>query len=195
MRYGPCRSARWFTRCSAPQNTRRAEATRRRDERRDHRRGACKLDGDTSLWPPQHGRERLADIGLGHSRPARAPAARGAVASRLPRGRASPWAEARCMSPPLQRPWWPRAHGRRCPALPRRHAAISHSSITATRCGSLTFVCVPSLMRTLVVYRPRGRRDPRRYVASARRRPARSRVLGRPAHDTQDRPALRARTL
>ena len=39
------------------------------DERRDHRRGACKLGGDTPLWPPEHGRERLAAIGSGHSRP------------------------------------------------------------------------------------------------------------------------------
>ena len=37
--------------------------------------------------------------------PASAPAARGAVASRLPRERASHLAEARCMSPPSQHPW------------------------------------------------------------------------------------------
>ena len=76
-----------------------------RNERHDHRRGACKRGGDTLLWPPQHDRERLADLGSEHSRPASAPAARGAVASRLPRERASPLAEAWCMSPPLQHPW------------------------------------------------------------------------------------------
>ena len=85
-------------------------------------------------------------------------------------------------------------HRQALPGLARRHGALSHSSIMAPRCGSVTSVCVPSLMRTLAVCRPRGRRDPRRHVASARRRHARPRARGKPAHDTQDRHALRART-
>jgi hypothetical protein len=98
-----------------------------------------------------------------------------------------------CRAPPWQR-WWPRAPCRRCPALARWHGAISHSSIIVPRCGAVTSVCVPSPMRTLAVCQPRGRRDPRRHVASARRRHAQSRARGRPVHDIQDRRALRART-
>jgi hypothetical protein len=104
-------------------------------------------------------------------------------------------AEARCMSLPLQRPWWPSTYGRRCPALARRHGALSHFSIMVPRWGAVTSVCVPSPRRTLAVYRPRGRRDPRRQAAAARRRHTRSRARGKPTHDTQDRRVLRARTL
>src|SRR4029434_11260091 len=55
-----------------------------------------------------------------------------------------------CRAPPWQR-WWPRAHCRRCPALARRYGAIACSSITATRCGSATYVCAPCPMSRLAV--------------------------------------------
>jgi hypothetical protein len=99
-----------------------------------------------------------------------------------------------CLALPWQR-WWLTAHCRHCPAWARWYAAISCSSITATWCGAVTSVCVRSPRRALAVCRPRDRYDPRRHAASMRRRHERSRARGsRPAHDTQDRRALRGRT-
>ena len=42
-----------------------------------------------------------------------------------------------CPVPPWQH-WWPTASSRHSPASARRHGAISRSSITGTRCGSVT---------------------------------------------------------
>jgi hypothetical protein len=63
-------------------------------------------------------------------------------------------------------------------------AAISRSSITVTRCGSVTSLCVLSRMSRRSLCRPRGRRDQGRHAAAARTSQERRRARGRPAPDT-----------
>jgi hypothetical protein len=99
----------------------------------------------------------------------------------------------RCLALPWQR-WWLTAHCRPCPAWARRYVAISYSSITAPWGGAVTALCVRSPGRARAVCRPRDRCDPRPHGTLARGRPTRSRARGRPAHDPQDKRALRART-
>ena len=145
---------------------------------------------ETHPRPPQHGRG--ADIGSGAQQACQCTCGTRGRRVTSPQRACHTWL--RRASPPLQRPWRPRVHGRRCPALARRHGATSHASIMVPRCGAATLRLRPSLMRTLAVCRPRASVT-RDGMGRWRGEDMRGLVREAGLHDTPDRRAASENTV